>query len=122
LKFLVDMPVTPLAVTHLRAIGHDAVHAHEIGLARAADTQVLDAARRNGRVIITADLDYPRLLALHQASRPGIILFRGGAYSDADMLGLLDRVLTHMPALDLKESIVVVDRRRIRRRALPIIE
>jgi predicted nuclease of predicted toxin-antitoxin system len=123
LKFLVDMPVTPLAVTHLRAIGHDAVHAHEIGLARAADTRVLDAAGRDGRVIIiTADLDYPRLLALHQASRPGIILFRGGAYSDADMLGLLDRVLTHMPALDLEGSIVVVDRRRIRRRALPIIE
>jgi hypothetical protein len=38
------------------------------------------------------------------------------------MLGLLDRVLTPTPALDLEGSIVVVDRRRIRRRALPIIE
>ena len=122
MKFLVDMPVTPLTVTHLRAIGHDAVHAHEIGLARAADTQLLDVARREERVIVTADLDYPRLLALHQATRPGIILFRGGAYSDAEMLGLLDRVLTQTPALDLEGSIVVVDRRRIRRRALPIIE
>ena len=79
------MPVTPLAVTHLRAIGHDAVHAHEIGLARASDIQLLAAARREERVIVTADLDYPRLLALHQASRPGIILFRGGAYSDAEI-------------------------------------
>jgi predicted nuclease of predicted toxin-antitoxin system len=122
LKFLVDMPVTPLTVTHLRATGHDAVHANEIGLARAADTQLLDVARREERVIITADLDYPRLLALHQASRPGIILFRGGAYSDAEMLGLLDRVLTQTPPLDLEGSIVAVDRRHIRRRALPIIE
>jgi predicted nuclease of predicted toxin-antitoxin system len=122
LKFLVDMPVTPLVVTHLRAIGHDAVHAQAIGLARATDTQLLDAARREDRVIVTADLDYPRLLALHQASRPGIILFRGGAYSDTEMLGLLDRVLTQTPALDLEGSIVVVDRRRIRRRALPITE
>jgi predicted nuclease of predicted toxin-antitoxin system len=122
LKFLVDMPVTPLVVTHLRAIGHDAVHAHESGLARASDLQLLDAARREERVIVTADLDYPRLLALHQAARPGIILFRRGAYSDVEMLGLLDRVLTHTPALDLEGSIVVVDRRRIRRRALPIIE
>jgi uncharacterized protein (DUF433 family) len=65
LKFLVDMPVTPLTVTHLRAIGHGAVHAHEIGLA-----QLLDAARREERITVTADLDYPRLLALHQASRP----------------------------------------------------
>jgi predicted nuclease of predicted toxin-antitoxin system len=122
LKFLVDMPVTPLTVTHLRAAGHDAVHAHEIGLDRAPDVQLLDVARREERVIITADLDYPRLLALHQASRPGIILFRGGAYSDAEMLGLLDRVLTRTPVLDLAGSIVVVDRRRIRRRALPIVE
>ena len=122
MKFLVDMPVTPLAVTLLKAIGHDAVHAHEIGLARAADTELLDLARREERVLITADLDYPRLLALHQASRPGIILFRGSAYSDTEMLGLLDRVLTHRPGLDLEGSIVVVDRRRIRRRALPIIE
>ena len=116
------MPVTPLAVTHLRAIGHDAVHAHEIGLARASDIELLDAARREERVIVTADLDYPRLLALHQASRPGIVLFRRGASSDAEMLGLLDRVLTHTPALDFEGSIVVVNRRRIRRRALPIIE
>jgi predicted nuclease of predicted toxin-antitoxin system len=48
------------------------VHAHEIGLARATDTELLDVARREERVLITADLDYPRLLALHQASRPGI--------------------------------------------------
>jgi predicted nuclease of predicted toxin-antitoxin system len=116
------MPVTPLAVAHLRAIGHDAVHAQEIGLARVSDIQLLDAARREERVVVTADLDYPRLLALHQAARPGIILFRGGAYSDAEMLGLLDRVLTQSPALDLEESIVVVDRRRMRRRALPIVE
>jgi len=72
------------------------------------------------RVIITADLDYPRLIALHQADRPGVILFRGGAYSDAEMLALLDRVLAQVSALDLGHSIVVVDRTRIRRRALPI--
>jgi len=120
LKFLVDMPVTPLTVRHLRATGHDAVHADEIGVARAADTQLLDVARREERVINTADLDYPRLRALHGASRPGIILFPRGAFSDAEMLGLLDRVLTQTPALDLEGSIVVVDRRHIRRRALPI--
>jgi hypothetical protein len=47
-------------------------------------------------------------------ARPGIISFRGGAYSDAEMLGLLDRVLTQTPALDLEGSIIVVDRRHIR--------
>jgi len=27
LKFLIDMPVTPDAAPHLRAAGHDAIHA-----------------------------------------------------------------------------------------------
>jgi hypothetical protein len=70
---------------------------------------------------IAADLDYPGFWRSTRPAAPGI-LFRGGAYSDAELLGLLDRVLTRTPALDLAGSIVVVDPRRIRRRALPIVE
>ena len=120
MKFLIDMPVTPDAGPHLRAAGHDAVHAVDLGLARSSDNELLTVARRGERVIITADLDYPRLIALQQADRPGVILFRGGAYSDREMLALLDRVLARASTLDLEHSIVVVDRKRIRRRALPI--
>ena len=116
------MPVTPDAAPYLRAAGHDAIHAVDLGLARSSDNEVLAAARREGRIVITADLDYPRLIALQQADRPGVILFRGGAYSDREMLALLDRVLARASTLDLDHSIVVVDRTRIRRRALPIEE
>ena len=122
MKFLIDMPVTPDAAPHLRAAGHDAIHAVDLGLARSSDNELLAAARREGRIVITADLDYPRLIALQQADRPGVILFRGGAYSDREMLALLDRVLARASTLDLEHSIVVVDRTRIRRRALPIEE
>ena len=122
MKFLIDMPVTPDAGPHLRAAGHDAIHAVDLGLARSSDDELLTVARREERVIITADLDYPRLIALEQADRPGVILFRGGAYSDREMLALLDRVLARASTLDLEHSIVVVDRKRIRRRALPIGE
>jgi len=122
LKFLIDMPVTPDAGPHLRAAGHDAIHAIDLGLARSSDNELLAVARREGRIVITADLDYPRLIALQQADRPGVILFRGGAYSDREMLALLDRVLARASTLDLEHSIVVVDRTRIRRRALPIDE
>lgn len=83
---------------------------------------MLAVARREERVVITADLDYPRLIALQHADSPGVILFRGSAYSDSEMLALLDRVLARASALDLEHSIIVVDRTRIRRRALPIGE
>jgi predicted nuclease of predicted toxin-antitoxin system len=116
------MPVTPDAGPHLRAAGHDAIHAVDVGLARSSDSELLAMARREERVIITADLDYPRLLALQQADGPGVILFRGGAYSDREMLALFDRVLARASTLDLEHSIVVIDRTRIRHRALPIGE
>jgi len=117
----VDMPVTPEAVEHLRRGGHEAVHAVSVGLATVSDAQILDTARREGRVVVTADLDYPRLLALEAAEGPGVILFRGGSYSDREMLKLLDRVLATVAEVELEHSVTVVDRRRIRRRRLPIL-
>jgi hypothetical protein len=60
------------------------------------------------------------LLALERADGPGIILFRGGSYSDREMLDLLDRVLARVEALEPERSITVIDRHRIRRRRLPI--
>lgn len=120
MKFLVDMPVTPQAVAHLEAKGHDAVHASTAGLGTEDDSVILERARIDGRIVVTADLDYPRLLALLKADRPGVILFRGGSYSDAEMLALLDRVLAQSDTLVLDRSITVVDQHRIRRRSLPI--
>jgi predicted nuclease of predicted toxin-antitoxin system len=122
LKFLVDMPVTPRAVAHLEAKGHDAVHASAAGLSTRPDSEILERARAEARIVVTADLDYPRLLALLKADGPGLILFRGGSYSDAEMLALLDRVLAQSTTLDLERSISVVDQHRVRRRSLPLTE
>jgi predicted nuclease of predicted toxin-antitoxin system len=90
------------------------------GLATEDDSVILERARIDDRIVVTADLDYPRLLALLKADRPGVILFRGGSYSDAEMLALLDRVLAQSDTLELERSITVVDQHRIRRRSLPI--
>jgi predicted nuclease of predicted toxin-antitoxin system len=57
-KFLVDMPVTPAAADHFGRTGHAA----SVGLATVSDPEILDVARRKGRVIVTADLDYLPLL------------------------------------------------------------
>jgi len=119
LRFLVDMPVTPDAVSHLQAAGHDAIHACSVGLAQATDPEIIEIARRDGRVVVTADLDYPRLVLLSDAAGPGIVLFRGGSYSDSEMLALLDRVLAEATRLDLEHSVAVIDRHRIRHRRLP---
>lgn len=114
------MPVTPQAVPHLEGKGHEAVHAASVGMATEFDSALLEHARRHAHVVVTADLDFPRLLATHKADTPGVILFRGGSYSDVEMLALLDRVLERVGEHDLQHSITVVDRSRIRVHRLPI--
>lgn len=58
MKFLIDMPLSPELVVWLVRQGHDAVHALEVGLDRASDAAILERARNEQRVLVTADLDY----------------------------------------------------------------
>jgi predicted nuclease of predicted toxin-antitoxin system len=116
----VDMPLSPALADWLAAQGHDAVHASNTGLARAADSAILERARGEQWVVITADLDYPRLLALSQADRPGVILFRGGQYGEQEAVERPARVLELIPGERLTGSMVVIDKTRTRRRRLPL--
>ena len=77
-------------------------------------------AKREGRTIVTADLDYPRLLALAQTSEPSLILFRDGNWSDADVIKRMRDILHALTDADIAHSIIVVDRDRVRRRRLPL--
>lgn len=119
MKFLVDMPLSPELAAWIVQQGHDAIHASHVGLDRSADPVILDRARNEQRVVVTADLDYPRLLALARAEGPGLILFRGGNYSEQESVERLARVFETIPLEELPTSLVVIEKGRIRRRRLP---
>ena len=114
------MSVSPGLLDLLKKYGHEGVHSFQIGLDRATDHEIIVSARKDKRIIITADLDFPRILALTEAHGPGIILFRGGNYSDKEMRDLLERVLESVSGETIKSSICVVDQKRIRIKTLPI--
>ena len=115
------MPLPPALAQWLAIQGHDAVHASAMGLDRSADTEILTRAKQDARTVVTADLDYPRLLALTGAEGPSLILFRGGDWSEPDVIGQMRQIFYLMGESELAQSIVVVDRTRVRRRHLPII-
>jgi predicted nuclease of predicted toxin-antitoxin system len=72
------------------------------------------------RTVLTADLDYPRLLALAATAQPGLILFGGGDWSEADVIARLREALGALEEDYLAHSVIVVERGRVRRRGLPI--
>ena len=120
MKFLVDMPLSPELAAWLREHGHDARHAAEVGLDRAANSDIMALAHEEGRTIVTADFDYPRLLALGHRSAPSLILFRDGHWSELEVIKRMSEILRMLAPAEIETSIVVVERNRIRRRRLPI--
>jgi predicted nuclease of predicted toxin-antitoxin system len=86
----------------------------------ASDADVIARAKEQYRTIVTADLDYPRLLALARLTDPSLILFREGDWSDADVIARMGDVFRSLSTTDIAQSILVVDRDRVRRRRLPI--
>jgi|SRR6266571_4011619 len=116
------MPLSRTLAAWLREKGHEAVHAAELGLHRARDIDIMARAKQEGRTVITADLDYPRLLALARTADPGLILFREGNWSEAEVIARMSEILQVLTADDIAQSIIVADRNRLRRRRLPITE
>jgi predicted nuclease of predicted toxin-antitoxin system len=119
-RFLIDMQLSPALAVWLQQNGNDVKHAFAAGLSRASDEEILEVAKKEEGIIITADLDYPRLLALVGARGPGLILFRGGDFGEKQIVELMTRVLSAIPKEEFYTSLVVVDKRKIRKRRLPI--
>jgi predicted nuclease of predicted toxin-antitoxin system len=109
------MPLSPQLAAWLVDEGYDAVHATAIGVSTAPDTEIMEVARQEHRTIVTADLDYPRLLAIARSTEPSLILFRGGSWSEADVRAKMAIVLAN-----LETTVIVVERERVRRRRLPL--
>jgi predicted nuclease of predicted toxin-antitoxin system len=96
------------------------VHALELALDRAPDTEIIARAPADKRTVVTADLDYPRLLALSHASEPSLILFRGANWAETAVVERMAQIHRALGAEEIERSILVVDQDRIRRRRLPI--
>jgi predicted nuclease of predicted toxin-antitoxin system len=119
-KFLVDMPLSPSLARWLVDQGHNAVHASDVGLERSSDMEIIAHARADGRTAITADLDYPRLLAISGTTQPALIVFRGGTWSDSGVLRRMSDLLGSLTEPDIEQSVLVIEQTRLRRRRLPI--
>lgn len=114
------MPLSPELAVWLRAQGHGAVHALELGMAQAEDEEILARALQEGRIVVTADLDYTRLFALLRERVPGLILFRGGNFSEVQTRELLERVFKQLSPEEIEGYLIVIEVHRIRKRSLPL--
>jgi predicted nuclease of predicted toxin-antitoxin system len=120
MKLLLDQGLPRSAADGLRRAGHDAVHTGEIGLARSSDSDIIEHARRDGRVIVTLDADFHTQIALEDVASPSVIRIREeGLRADA-LVQLLVEVMRSCGEDLAKGAFVPATRDQARVRGLPI--
>jgi predicted nuclease of predicted toxin-antitoxin system len=120
-RFLIDNALPPRLAEMLVESGHDATHVRSYGMHASRDIDILNRARKENRVIVSADSDFAVILASQAASHPSFILFREpNVLRPQDYIDLL---LSALPTLgpELANGCVAVFRSgRLRVRKLPI--
>lgn len=120
MKFLADMGISASTVAHLREMGHDGVHLRDEHMQRSEDAAVLQKALREGRVLLTHDLDFGDLMAASKGVLPSVVIFRLRDMRPDHINRHLDNVIASHAADLANGAIVSVNEKRVRIRRLPI--
>jgi predicted nuclease of predicted toxin-antitoxin system len=122
MKFLLDMGLAQSTARYLQTLGYDAIHLRDQGLQRLPDDQIIQKARVEGRVILTHDLDFSRLVAISQSQLPSVITFRLKDMRPAQVNHYLNEALDHFSPELQAGALMSIGDNGIRVRQLPIAD
>ncbi len=120
MKLLLDQGLPLGASALLRNAGIETIHVGEIGMSDAEDTEIIQRARNEGRIIVTVDADFHTLLAFEQANSPSVIRIRIERLRALALTELLLRVIDECAPQLRQGAAVTVEPKRIRVRSLPL--
>ena len=98
----------------LRARGHDARTVFDEGLRGRADPEIAEAARHEGRVLVTLDLDFGNIREYPPEWYQGLIVLRVADQSRRHVLRVMERVLAVLDCAPLEGHLWVVSEGGIR--------
>ena len=120
MRLLLDNNLSPRLLPTLRSAGHDVAHVRDLNLAAAADNEVLQRARDEQRILISADTDFGTLLARTGDTQPSIVLLRrADGRRSAQIAGLLIANLPQVEEDLVAGAVVVIRDDNVRVRRLP---
>lgn len=120
MKFLLDQGIGRATISHLARTGILAEHVGDLGLARAPDQDILDAATQQQAVVVTLDADFHQLLAMTRAAAPSVIRIRIEGLKSGEIANLIVEVFAKFETELLHGATVSVTSTNIRARKLPI--
>lgn len=121
MRFLADMGISMATVGALRALGYEIVHLREVDLIRLSDEEIVSKAKREGRIVLTMDLDFGQIMALTRRSAPSTILLRMRNQTPSAGTPRLIRVLQECHLQLEFGAFVTVEDNGYRVRRLPLV-
>ncbi len=118
MKFLADHDVYLMTVQFLRNYHHDVVRVADIHMNQASDVEILQAAKKMNRILITRDKDFGALTFIREDLRTGVILLRISPSTITAVHAKLLQLLTENSFEKLMEHFSVVEPTRYRLRYL----
>ena len=108
----------PIELAELfRRSGHDAQTVLDEGLAGAEDADIASVCVREGRAIVTLDMDFADIRAYPPPEHAGIVVFRIADQARDHVLDVGSRFLRALPRTSLDGQLWIVEKSRIRVRA-----
>ncbi len=118
-KFLLDADMPRSSAEVIRSLGFEVEDVRDIGMRAAKDREIIEYALKHKRIIVTKDTDFGEILRYPE--HPGAIIFRlHYPFTSEELNERLEEFLKSVKEEDLKESIIIVELSRYRRRNLRV--
>ena len=118
MKILTDQDIYRLTVEKLKQWGYDVITAKELGMHTSTDEDLLNAARKTDRLLVTRDKDFGSLIFLKAKESVGVILLRMRPKTIEKVHRELRRLFQEQNENILRNSFCVVESKRYRIRHL----
>jgi predicted nuclease of predicted toxin-antitoxin system len=113
-----DQDIFGVTVRFLVGLSHDVAMGAQVGMSRASDSELLQAAHAENRILITRDRDYGGLV-FAKSLPAGVIYLRMLPATVNAVHAELARVLNSYSEAELRQCFIVVEPGRHRLRRLP---
>lgn len=114
MKFKLDENLSPSLAAIFAAAGHDAHSIVQQSLGGEPDHRVIDVCSREGRALVTLDLDFSNIHAYPPSAFAGIVVLRLGNQSHIATEAAVRRMLSILPKEPLIGLLWIVEEHRIR--------
>jgi len=113
-RFKLDENLSPALGKLFAAAGHEAHSVVQQALGGQPDDRVIDVCSREGRALVTLDLDFANIQAYPPASSSGIVVLRLATQAHANVEAAIHRMIALLSQEPLVGLLWIVEEHRIR--------